>query len=1008
MRVHQLSVTAFGPFADTQYVDFDALAEGGLFLFHGPTGAGKTSILDAVCFALYGQVPGARHQARSLRSDHADPDLRPEVVLQVTLRGRLLRVTRSPAWERPKRRGSGTTTEQARVLLQEADGAGAGRADAVDRSWRTLSTRADEAGHLLSRLLGLTPAQFCQVALLPQGQFAEFLRADADRRRDVLESLFDTGRFTAAEAWLVNERKAVWTELEALDRRVDHVLARVAQAAGVDVPPELVADDAGDWVAVLLAEAEAEKAATTQAAANATSARAEAAAQVTAATQLRERQARRDTWLRQQAELDAAWTQRDAAVAELEAALAVAPVLPLLEEVARLQVELESVRVDARSAHQQVAGFLAATGTSGAAVTTHGLPSADSATRSSALARAEIGGLHRLVDDEEEAARISRDADALERTIVALEAQSAELGGWLDDADARRSALIEARSAAQSAEAGLPAAREDVERAGVRATAGARRDVLAIRVGEARDAVQGATDAAQLAREHWLTLRQARLDGMAAELAARLVAGEHCPVCGSTSHPAPATATVHAVTREDEERAAEQANAAEELRALSREQLSALDVELAEARSAAGGTISLGDLQTALDRASRRLRDLEDVAAGRTAAEAAVATFDDERESRVREHVRLAQEREGARARSGELQSRLRRLRAVLTAARGDDPSITARAKRLERLADGCDGLARQVIELERLDGAVDDALERAEASVRERSLGSLATAADAARDEARITELDEFRRRHDTEHATLAELLADPALVEAAVAPVPDLAALSAAQDAAELAHEAAVEHAAALRQRASSLKALRGKLDAAIVARGPVAERYRVADALSRLAEGKSKDNRLRMSLSGYVLAARLEQVAAAASERLLRMTSQRFSLLHTAEAGTGRGRRGGLHLRVLDAWTGNERDPATLSGGEAFSASLALALGLADVVTAEAGGSLLETLFVDEGFGSLDEDSLDEVMGVLDDLRDGGRVVGIVSHVSDLRQRIPVQLRVDKGRHGSSVRQ
>jgi exonuclease SbcC len=187
----------------------------------------------------------------------------------------------------------------------------------------------------------------------------------------------------------------------------------------------------------------------------------------------------------------------------------------------------------------------------------------------------------------------------------------------------------------------------------------------------------------------------------------------------------------------------------------------------------------------------------------------------------------------------------------------------------------------------------------------------------------------------------------------------------------------------------------------------RGPLAESHHTVDGLARLAEGKSTDNRLRMSLSGYVLAARLEQVAASASQRLAVMSSGRYQLVHTAEAGSARA-RGGLHLRVLDAWTGVERDPASLSGGETFSASLALALGLADVVTAEAGGSLLETLFVDEGFGSLDEETLDEVMGVMDSLRDGGRVVGIVSHVAELRQRIPTQLTIVKSRNGSQIRQ
>ena len=157
--------------------------------------------------------------------------------------------------------------------------------------------------------------------------------------------------------------------------------------------------------------------------------------------------------------------------------------------------------------------------------------------------------------------------------------------------------------------------------------------------------------------------------------------------------------------------------------------------------------------------------------------------------------------------------------------------------------------------------------------------------------------------------------------------------------------------------------------------------------------------------MTLSSFVLAARLEEVAAAASERLARMTAGRYSLVHT-DAGRG-GARSGLGLLARDAWTGHDRDTSTLSGGEMFLASLALALGLADVVTAEAGGSRMETLFVDEGFGTLDEETLDEVMTVLDGLREGGRVVGVVSHVTELRQRIPAQIQVSKGRAGSHVR-
>jgi exonuclease SbcC len=158
--------------------------------------------------------------------------------------------------------------------------------------------------------------------------------------------------------------------------------------------------------------------------------------------------------------------------------------------------------------------------------------------------------------------------------------------------------------------------------------------------------------------------------------------------------------------------------------------------------------------------------------------------------------------------------------------------------------------------------------------------------------------------------------------------------------------------------------------------------------------------------MRLESYVLAARLEQVAAAATVRLHRMSAGRYTLVHSDERAGGRG-RSGLGLHVIDAWTGRERDTATLSGGETFFASLALALGLADVVTDEAGGVRLDTLFIDEGFGSLDDHTLDEVLDVLDSLRERDRSVGIVSHVADLRLRIPVQLEVIKGRDGSHVR-
>jgi exonuclease SbcC len=243
--------------------------------------------------------------------------------------------------------------------------------------------------------------------------------------------------------------------------------------------------------------------------------------------------------------------------------------------------------------------------------------------------------------------------------------------------------------------------------------------------------------------------------------------------------------------------------------------------------------------------------------------------------------------------------------------------------------------------------------------------------------------------------------------LVQAAAGDPAQPGALAVVADLAQADDEAA----AATLDRCVTAAAAVGDLEQALrehlAATAPLLERSRLETELARCLDGTGGDNALRMSLSSYVLAARLEQVAAAASERLQVMSAGRYSLVHCDEAERGRG-RSGLSLRVVDGWTGQQRETTTLSGGESFYTSLALALGLADVVTAEAGGASVETLFVDEGFGSLDEDTLAEVMDVLDGLRSGGRVVGLVSHVADMRDRIPARLEVVKTRTGSTLRQ
>jgi exonuclease SbcC len=277
--------------------------------------------------------------------------------------------------------------------------------------------------------------------------------------------------------------------------------------------------------------------------------------------------------------------------------------------------------------------------------------------------------------------------------------------------------------------------------------------------------------------------------------------------------------------------------------------------------------------------------------------------------------------------------------------------------------------------------------------------------AADAARDDRRVAELDTLNRSFATEEAAVRERLSDPTLVTAAAAPPMNVNTALVELEEIEAALRALDHEQGAAQRAVESIDRLHARLGEQLVALQPVDDRCALVSGLSRLADGTATENERRMSLSSYVLAARLEQVAAAATERLLRMSGGRFSLVHTDERDA-HNKKSGLGLAVVDGWSGQQRPTSTLSGGESFSASLALALGLADVVAAEAGGAHLETLFVDEGFGSLDEETLDDVMTVLDGLRDGGRVVGIVSHVTELRQRIPAQLHVTKDPSGSQL--
>ncbi len=997
MRLHQLDITAFGPFAETVTVDFDRLSDAGLFLLTGPTGSGKTSVLDAICFALYGDVPGDRNAAKRLRADQAAPGLAPRVTLEATLSGRRFRIIRSPAWERPKKRGTGTTTEQASVNIAER----------LDGAWQPLSTRLDETGHLVTRLVGMNVSQFTQVAMLPQGRFQAFLRARSDERHRLLQQLFRTGRFEDVERWLRDRRSTLRRDSEASHQRVADIVSRVSEATEASLPEgwdirDLLTPAAdgslASWVTGLRDTAVATRAiadeATAAAGCNESSARTaldevrrrlELRAQVEAAAAERRRL------------LDAAEKHSDGLV-RLDAARRAGGVLPLHRIERAAHLGLRRAESGAERTCEHAAGEL-------------GLLMVDEATLSEAVQRA--------VDD---AARV-RAALPRQQTLRKLDREVTEARVRHEVVAQRRAIAGHARAALPGRitglRTGLVAATAAGERVGAveerlsvlesRLTARGLVESVSVTLQEARAALAAAAADSSQRREAWLDLREARLEGMAAEIAGALAVGASCPVCGSAEHPhkaSPAPGAPDGAAEKAALRALDDAKATEHVHD---QQVRDLTTRLAVAIDNAG-PLPGDELRAQLEGAREEARQLRAEAGQVAELEAALLTAEAERDRLLDEVAALDREcaelTDRIRARTTDHTALRLELDALLDGAR-DLP--TQLEQHLARAASGRAALA-SIADLAAATIAFDEARDALEEAVAEAGFDSPEEALAAALPVEESRRLEQKLVEHDSRLAAVAAVLDADGAAALLGSPAPDVPAAQQAHAAALAALGDARSRSALWTTRVTRLRTLADDLAEALDGWAPVREALDLTTRLATFADGKSPDNRLQMRLSAYVLAYRLTQVVAAANERLARMSDQRYSLEHTGRRGAGE-TRGGLSLLVRDDWSGEARDPATLSGGETFVVSLALALGLADVITQESdlgagGDSRLDTLFVDEGFGSLDADTLDDVMDTLDSLRDGGRIVGVVSHVAEMRDRIPTQLQVTKARTGSTL--
>lgn len=992
MRLHRLAVTAFGPFAGTETVDFDALARGGLFLLHGSTGAGKTSVLDAVCYALYGSVPGAR-QGNPLRSDHAPAGVVTEVVLELTLGGRRLEITRRPAQAAPKKRGSGTTTVPAKTLLRE-------RLASPEPGWSAVSASNQEVAEEIHQLLGMSRDQFCQVVLLPQGDFARFLRADAAQRGAVLGRLFDTRRYESVEKWLAEQRRATADDARAAVDAILGTVHRLYQAAGrADPPPGA---DSADWAGLvdtaletaahLRVDARERYAHARTAAAGAEQRHAAADRHAERARTLADRQARHARARAREAELDRAGDEHRELADRLERSRRAAPAAELLRVARRLGTERhEAAEAEAR-ARGALAGDLAEAGQ-------HEME------RAEAELRQELAQLAELDAAEQRHRGAAADRERLREELAAAEERREEAARWLADWPARKAgadAQVE-----ETREAAHRAAQLDEQLTRVRGQRDAARlaEDLGARVAEAEAAERDVRERALAVYERWNDARDRRIRGMAAELAARLAPDAPCPVCGSTEHPDPAEAASGQVTRADEDAAERAHRALQDARESAVRRLRDLREEAAVAGAASGGlpAAKLADHaeQLAVEHAAA-----QDLAAAAVEAGQRLERLEAERTARLSDERQAGRLTAALTARAEDLTRDQQELAARLDEARGADAGIAERAARIRLAAQRC-SVAASAVRTAREAAERGELAERDAASAaRDAGFTSAAEAAAALLDDTRRADLQRRAERYREQRAEIRAVLDDPDVAAAADEPPADVTGAQAALDAATAGLRRAAAAEDASWARCSELDRLSRRLAGQAAGIAPLIEAHTLTLRLANLAGGTASDNTLKMRLESYVLAARLEQVAAAASARLERMSSGRYTLVHSDERSSGN-KRSGLGLQVVDAWTGRARDTATLSGGESFFASLALALGLADVVTFEAGGIRLDTLFIDEGFGSLDPQALDDVLDVLDSLRERDRAVGIVSHVPELRQRIPTQLRVTRGRHGSTVR-
>lgn len=1027
MRILRLTMDAVGPFPGHEVIDFEAFSDAGRFLLSGPTGAGKSTIIDAIVFALYGKVSGGRDSSDSrIRSRYASEQAKTEVELIFSTSSGNYKVRRQPAYERVKKNGKGVTKQNAKAWLFK-----------LDEQLREVSeplTKTSDVGTEITRIVGLSREQFTQTVVLPQGKFAQFLRSTSKDRQDLLQELFGTAIFEDLQLDLVERARKVKKNQEALDATLRANLGVLASL--LDEAPQL--DPARCLVYEPVPKVDCEfdpletawdsrfKPLTPWLEHNQRCANLEVSALRGQEDKLRsEFVYQRDLATRQERYL-ALTKEHEQLVAQGPAQrqrLAQIQALQALSDLKPWHEQLKQAQAQQAVAQRQLSQALA-------------LEQLESDERAQAVLQpldyrgaqalsvqltAQVAALNPQVELEAGLAGRRRDLQTktqAHESANAKLAQGRERENQLPTQIASKQELLEQLN---EQAATLPTAQLAQEQAAQTLKLAKAHEQLVKDHQRARKLQQlVALELKQASQRHKHMLEQ-WLSQSALNLAQNLVAGEPCPVCGSTEHPAPATQGGENISQEQLDQALEKVNEVQGELSQASERVTKLAAQL-EAQPC---QLSPAQAREQLQEAKAALTAAQQASEQARSCKAQIAKLNAQLEA-LRADNQTAQARLAGDAKEIQLLGEKIEADAASLSCEGFE-SVAAKVEYLSQLAAALEQLANAAQELDQCQKRAQQAADsfavqwaQASANFADHSAKPAApaptdpaetepTQAEPTQDTSTTNVQDDYAQAcQDFAGLDLAALKATSASYEkslsinqAALAELEGIELTPPPLEQTQGQLEQAQAKTQACQTYASTWQAFAGQVNAQLAKLNELlARRSKASDKdgqLLALASAANGDNQARLTLSAWVLQAHFRQVLVFANERLGVIGAGRYELINVDSEEDTRQQKQGLGLAVVDHLSGTTRSPRTLSGGESFYVSLALALALADVVATQNGGIEMNTLFIDEGFGSLDEGTLAEVMDVLSALHSGGRVVGIVSHVSELKRAIPAAVEV-----------